>query len=138
MRSIKRFTINANVGSAEVSIATDRSSTNDACQEQTKTNWVAVTILDERHAAWVVRNVKKSEDIKDDTVDELARRYQFIVQASSKTEAVRQALQHAVDEQLGQPALADIAAKFARHLLTNAKPKKGRPADKAFRDGLYD
>lgn len=123
MRSIKRFT-NTNVGSAEVKIATDRSSTNDALEEQTKTNWVAVAILDERHAAWVVRIVKKGEDTKDVTVDELACRYQTIVQAPSKIEAVRQALQYAVDEQLGQPALADIAAKFARQLLTNANPKR--------------
>ena len=145
MRSINRFTVNGSVGSVEsfekaakIKIATDRPWINDAGEEKAKTDWVTVTVLDERHAAWVIRSVKKGERIQGDRLDELARRYQTVVKASSKTEAVRQALQHALDEQLGEPVLADIAAEFARELVTKANPENGRPADKAFRDGLYD
>ncbi|CAN7709267.1 single-stranded DNA-binding protein [Phyllobacterium sp. LjRoot231] len=70
MRSINRFTVNGNVGSvtsfekaAKVNVATDRSWTNDAGEKQTKTDWVTVTILDERQAAWVVENVKKGQPV---------------------------------------------------------------------------
>jgi antitoxin VapB len=76
--------------------------------------------------------------IKDDKIDDLARRYQAAVKAPSKTEAVRLALQHALDEQLGQPTLAEVAANFCRDLRSRANSNKGLPADKAFRDSLYD
>lgn len=76
--------------------------------------------------------------IKDNRIDDLARRYQAAIKAPSKTEAVRLALQHALDEKLQEPALADIAADFCRNLKSGANPDKGLPADKAFRDSLYD
>lgn len=70
MRSINRFIVNGNVGSvtsfekaAKVNIATDRFWTNDAGEKQTKTDWVTVTILDERQAAWVAENVKKGQPV---------------------------------------------------------------------------
>ena len=66
MRSIDRFTVNGNVGSvtsfekaAKVNVATDRSWTDDAGEKQTKTDWVTVTILDERQAAWVVGTLRR-------------------------------------------------------------------------------
>ncbi|MEP7452891.1 type II toxin-antitoxin system VapB family antitoxin [Phyllobacterium sp. SB3] len=76
--------------------------------------------------------------IKDDRIDQLARRYQAAIKAPSKTEAVRLALQHALEANLGQPTLAEIAAAFCRDLKLRAKPEKGLSPDKAFRDSLYD
>ena len=76
--------------------------------------------------------------IKDDAIDLLARRYQAAVNASSKTEAVRLALQHAIDEEQAKQPLADTAAAFCHELRMRAGASYGKPADKAFRDGLYD
>lgn len=76
--------------------------------------------------------------IKDDRIDELARRFQAAINASSKTEAVGLALQRALDEQAGQPSLGDVAVKFCRDLRAAGDPKSGLPADKAFRDSLYE
>lgn len=76
--------------------------------------------------------------IKDNRIDQLARRYQAAIKAPSKTEAVRLALQHALEDKLGQPKLADVAASFCRDLKARAKPDKGLQVDKAFRDSLYD
>ncbi|MGO4566853.1 type II toxin-antitoxin system VapB family antitoxin [Rhizobium sp. 2YAF20] len=58
--------------------------------------------------------------IKDDAIDRLARRYQILTQASSKTEAVRRALQRALDEELAKPLLEDIAVAFCRDLKNRA------------------
>ena len=76
--------------------------------------------------------------IKDDAIDMLARRYQAAVRAPSKTEAVRQALQHAMDDQLAKKPLAETAADFCRDLKTKANAAKAQPADTAFRDSLYE
>ncbi len=61
--------------------------------------------------------------IKDDAIDRLARRYQALTKASTKTEAVRLALQKALDEELTKPALADIAVAFCRNLRQKAGAK---------------
>lgn len=58
--------------------------------------------------------------IKDDAIDRLARRYQALTKAPTKTEAVRLALQKALDEELTKPVLADIAAAFCRNLKQKA------------------
>lgn len=70
MRSINRFTVNGNVGSlttfdkaVKVNIATDRSWTNDKGESQSRTDWITVTILDDRQAAWVATNVKKGQPV---------------------------------------------------------------------------
>jgi antitoxin VapB len=76
--------------------------------------------------------------IKDPDVDELARRYQKLSKANSKTDAVRQALKRAVDELAGKPTLADIAASLCRDFRAMANPSRGEPADKAFVDSLYE
>ncbi|NTF43739.1 type II toxin-antitoxin system VapB family antitoxin [Rhizobium rhizogenes] len=61
--------------------------------------------------------------IKDDAIDRLARRYQALTKTSTKTEAVRLALQKALDEELTKPALADIAVTFCRNLKQKASAK---------------
>lgn len=58
--------------------------------------------------------------IKDDAIDHLARRYQMLTQAPSKTEAVRKALQQALDAELAKPVLEDIAVAFCRDLKVRA------------------
>jgi antitoxin VapB len=70
--------------------------------------------------------------IKDDAIDRLARRYQILTQASSKTEAVRRALQLALDEELAKPLLEDIAVAFCRDL--NNRAGQGVSADDAAGD----
>jgi antitoxin VapB len=76
--------------------------------------------------------------IKDDRIDELARRYQAAIKATSKTEAVKKALQRALNEQNAQLSLADIVSDFARELRRKGNVEKWLPADKQFRDSLYD
>ena len=76
--------------------------------------------------------------IKDDTIDLLARRFQAAISAPSKTEAVRRALQDAMDGQLAQMTLPDIAVAFCRELKQRSDAAKAQPANKAFRDSLYE
>ncbi|MFJ6326377.1 MULTISPECIES: type II toxin-antitoxin system VapB family antitoxin [unclassified Rhizobium] len=61
--------------------------------------------------------------IKDDAIDRLARRYQALTKSPTKTEAVRLALQKALDEELTKPALADVAVAFCRNLKQKATVK---------------
>ena len=61
--------------------------------------------------------------IKDDAIDRLARRYLALSNAPTKTEAVRLALQKALDEELTKPALADVAVAFCRNLKRKATGK---------------
>lgn len=69
--------------------------------------------------------------IKDDAIDRLARRYQALTKSPTKTEAVRLALQKALDEELTKPALADVAVAFCRNLKQKATAK----AETASREG---
>lgn len=62
--------------------------------------------------------------IKDDAIDRLARRYQMLTQAPSKTEAVRKALQQALDAELAKPVLEDIAVAFCRDLRARADARR--------------
>ncbi|MBB3456868.1 antitoxin VapB [Rhizobium sp. BK313] len=62
--------------------------------------------------------------IKDDAIDRLARRYQALTKASTKTEAVRLALQKALDEELTKPSLADVAVAFCRNLKRKSASKE--------------
>lgn len=62
--------------------------------------------------------------IKDDSIDKLARRYQLLTRSSSKTEAVRRALQKALDEELAKPALEDVLVAFCRDLKKRAADQK--------------
>ena len=63
--------------------------------------------------------------IKDDAIDRLARRYQMLTQSPSKTEAVRKALQLALDAELAKPVLEDIAVAFCRDLKAKAASAAG-------------
>jgi antitoxin VapB len=65
--------------------------------------------------------------IKDDNIDRLARRYQMLIQAPSKTEAVRRALQQALDAELAKPILEDIAVAFYRDLKARADARAAAP-----------
>jgi antitoxin VapB len=60
--------------------------------------------------------------IKDDAIDRLARRYQVLTKAPSKTEAVRRALQLALDLEAAKPSLEEVAVAFCRNLRTKAEP----------------
>lgn len=64
--------------------------------------------------------------IKDDAIDRLARRYQMLTRAPSKTEAVRKALQMALDAELAKPVLEDIAVAFCRDLRAKAAAHGGQ------------
>jgi hypothetical protein len=61
--------------------------------------------------------------IKDDAIDRLARRYQMLTKAPSKTEAVRRALEQALDTELAKPVLEDIAVAFCRQLGAKAQER---------------
>lgn len=76
--------------------------------------------------------------IKDDSIDELAKRLQIALKVPSKTEAVRLALQRALDDEAAKPTLPEIAVNFCRDLRARANPAAGLLADKAFRDSLYE
>jgi antitoxin VapB len=42
------------------------------------------------------------------------------------------------EREQGRPSLVDLGAQFCRDLRTKANPQNGKPADKAFRDSLYE
>lgn len=48
---------------ARVSVATDRSWTDAAGQRQTATDWVTVTLLNEKIAAWALANLCKGDAV---------------------------------------------------------------------------
>ena len=54
------------------------------------------------------------------------------------TEAVHAALLHELEREQGKPSLVERGLKFARDLRAMGDPTKGQPADKAFRDSLYE
>ena len=56
----------------------------------------------------------------------------------SKTEAVRQALQHELDREQGNPSLVEKAMAFVQALKARSQPAEPGAADKVFIDGLYD
>lgn len=74
--------------------------------------------------------------VKDIEVDRLAERLAALRQ-TSKTEVVRQALQHELERIEGVPSLVEQGVAFVKALRARAEPKKGRPVDKDFIDGLY-
>ncbi len=67
--------------------------------------------------------------IKDDAIDRLARRYQALTKSPSKTEAVRKALQQALDTELAKPLLEDIAVAFCRSLRAKARTPEDAAGD---------
>lgn len=54
------------------------------------------------------------------------------------TEAVHTALALELEREQGRPSLVDLGAQFCRDLKAKGNPQSGKPADKAFRDSLYE
>lgn len=75
--------------------------------------------------------------VKDKEVDALAERLASLKNIS-KTEAVRLALQHELERERCKPSLVEIGVAFCRELRARGNPERGKPADKAFIDSLYE
>jgi antitoxin VapB len=75
--------------------------------------------------------------IKNAKTDALARRVAALKKLSL-TEAVHTALAHELEREQGKPSLVDLGVRFARDLRARGNATKGLPADKAFRDSLYE
>lgn len=54
------------------------------------------------------------------------------------TEALHLALAHELEREQGKPSLVEIGVQFCRDLRARDNPAKGKPADRAFRDSLYE
>ncbi|RWI89897.1 single-stranded DNA-binding protein [Mesorhizobium sp.] len=68
MKSVNRFTIHGNVGSVaafdkstRVNIATNRNWRDEQGVAKEATDWVQVTVLEEKQAAWVAENAKAGD-----------------------------------------------------------------------------
>lgn len=75
--------------------------------------------------------------IKNPETDALARRV-AAVKNIGLTEAVHVALAHELEREAGKPSLVEIGVAFCRDLRKQGRPGSGLPADKAFRDSLYE
>ena len=75
--------------------------------------------------------------IKNPDTDALARKV-AAVKKTGLTDAVHTALVHELEREQGKPSLVDLGVKFCRDLRARGNPAKGQPADKAFRDSLYE
>lgn len=74
--------------------------------------------------------------VKDPEVDRMAARLATL-RHISKTEAVRRALAHELEREGAAPTLVEKGMAFVEALAARANPAAGKPADKAFIDGLY-
>lgn len=75
--------------------------------------------------------------IKNPETDALARRVAALKKVGL-TEAVHTALRHELEREEGKPSLVEIGVRFVRELRAKGDPSKGKPADKVFRDSLYE
>lgn len=75
--------------------------------------------------------------IKNPETDALARRVAAL-KRTGLTEAVHVALRHELEREQAKPSLVEIGVEFCRELRARGKPERGQPADKAFRDSLYE
>ncbi len=75
--------------------------------------------------------------IKNPATDALARKV-AAVKGTGLTEAVHVALANELERVNGTPSLVEIGVAFSRELRAKGRPARGRPADKAFRDSLYE
>ncbi len=75
--------------------------------------------------------------VKDLEVDRMAERLASLRRVS-KTEVVRQALQHELEREEARPSLVEKGVAFVRALKARAQPSAARAADRAFIDSLYD
>lgn len=74
--------------------------------------------------------------VKDPEVDRLASELAEI-RRTTKTEVVKQALQHEMERE-AKDDYVERVMEFARRAKALGNPKEGKPADKAFRDSLYE
>ena len=75
--------------------------------------------------------------IKNPETDALARRVAAL-KNTGLTEAVHTALANELEREGAKPSLVEIGVAFCRDLQAKGRPALGRPADKAFRDALYE
>jgi antitoxin VapB len=75
--------------------------------------------------------------IKDDDVDRLAERVATLHRIT-KTEAVRRALRHELENAQAAPTLVERGIAFMRALQARGDPGVAKAADKAFIDSLYE
>lgn len=75
--------------------------------------------------------------IKNPETDRLARRVAAL-KKTGLTEAVHSALERELERVQGEPLLVERGIAFLRDLRAKGNPGKGRPADRAFRDSLYE
>jgi antitoxin VapB len=75
--------------------------------------------------------------VKDPEVDRIAERLASL-RRMSKTEVVRQALQHELEREEGKPSLVEKGVAFVQALTALARPAEVRAADKDFIDSLYE
>ncbi|MCS3695064.1 antitoxin VapB [Bradyrhizobium elkanii] len=75
--------------------------------------------------------------IKNPETDALARRVAALKKIGL-TEAVHTALAHELEREQGRPSLVDLGVQFCRDLKAKGSPQNGKPANKAFRDSLYE
>ena len=75
--------------------------------------------------------------IKNPETDALARKLAGL-KRTGLTEAVHAALAHELERESGKPTLVEIGIAFTRALRASGRPAKGKPANKTFRDSLYE
>lgn len=75
--------------------------------------------------------------IKNAETDALARKVAAL-KKTGLTEAVHTALVHELEREETMPSLVERTMQFAREVRARGNPEKGRPADKAFIDSLYE
>ncbi len=76
--------------------------------------------------------------IKDETVDALAERYQAAIKAKTKTEAVRQALEKALEVDGRGDDYVERAVAWARDFNARTRHNEIAYDEKAFIDSLYE
>lgn len=74
--------------------------------------------------------------VKDPEVDRLATELAEI-RKTTKTEALKQALRHELEREERDDFVERVLA-FGRMARAQGNPEKGQPADRAFRDSLYE
>lgn len=75
--------------------------------------------------------------IRNPETEALARKVAAL-RNSGLTEAVHTALRHELERAQAAPSLVETGLRFCRALRARTQPRHGKPADKAFRDSLYE